>query len=87
MPFKDRIVRPKAAAAMTGRSLASLWRDGQAGTFPSKVRIGANSVGYRLSELQLWMDSRETITTENVKPVCQGARRGRKKSTSDTGRF
>jgi len=76
----DRIVRPAEAVNITGRSLASLWRDEQAGTFPSKIRIGSNSVGYRLSSILAWMDSRETVTPENVKPICHGARRGRKPS-------
>ena len=74
----DRIVRPAEASHITGRSLASIWRDEQAGTFPSKVRIGQNSVGYRLSALQNWMDSREVITADNVIPVAPGCKRGRK---------
>jgi len=81
----DRIVRPAEAVILTGRSLASLWRDGQAGNFPHKIRIGSNSVGYRLSSLLAWMDSRETITPENVKPICQGARHGRKPRSTDKG--
>lgn len=76
----DRIVRPAEAATITGRSLASMWRDEQAGTFPPKIRIGANSVGYRLSDIQAWLDSRETVTANNVKIVAPGARRGRKPS-------
>ena len=58
----DRIVRPPEAALITGRSLATIWRDEQAGTFPQKIRIGSNSVGYRLSSLMDWLDSREIVT-------------------------
>jgi len=76
--IQDRIIRPNEAVVITGRSLASIWRDEQAGTFPSRIRLGANSVGYKLSALMAWMDSRETITNENVSPVCVGGRRGRK---------
>jgi prophage regulatory protein len=78
----DRIVRPAEAVTITGRSLASIWRDEQAGTFPPRIRIGQNAVGYRLSALQDWLDSREIITTDNVKSVAPGARRGRKPSAS-----
>lgn len=78
MSTPDRIVRPAEAVTITGRSLASLWRDEQAGTFPPKIRLGQNSVGYRLSAIMAWMDSRETITADNVNPICMGARRGRK---------
>lgn len=77
----DRIVRPAEASAITGRSLASIWRDEKAGTFPRRIRIGENAVGYRLSSLQGWLDSRETITAENVKHVAPGCKtRGRKPS-------
>lgn len=78
----DRMVRPKEAALITGRSLASIWRDEQAGTFPQKVRIGQNSVGYRLSSIMAWLESREYVTAANVIPVCPGAARGRKPSVN-----
>lgn len=75
----DRIVRPAEASAITGRSLASIWRDEKAGTFPRRIRIGTNAVGYRLSSLQEWLDSRETVTAENSRPVAPGCKtRGRK---------
>lgn len=73
----DRIVRPAEAKVITGRSLASIWRDEKAGRFPQRIKIGQNSVGYRLSELMNWLDSRETVTTENVVPVAPGVKRGR----------
>lgn len=82
MSTPDRIVRPAEAVIITGRSLASLWRDEQAGTFPAKIRLGQNSVGYKLSSIIAWMNSRETITADNAVPICVGARRGRKPSTA-----
>ena len=74
----DRIVRPAEQVLITGRSLASIWRDQQAGTYPPNVRIGQNAVGVRLSALMKWLDSRETITADNVVPVAPGSKRGRK---------
>lgn len=85
MGFADRIVRPAEAAIITGRSLASIWRDEKAGLFPPRIRIGQNSVGYRLSSLQLWLDSRETVTAENVIPVAPGSKRGRKPKAAGKG--
>ena len=79
----NRIVRPSEAVIITGRSLASIWRDEKAGTFPPRLRIGENAVGYRLQELQAWLDSREVVTTATVKPVAPGARRGRKPKTKN----
>lgn len=78
----DRIVRPAEAVNITGRSLASIWRDEQAGAFPRKIRIGQNSVGYRLSELQTWMDNLATVTAANVVPVAPGSAKGRKPSVA-----
>ena len=81
----DRIVRPAEAVKITGRSLASIWRDEQAGTFPCKIRIGQNSVGYRLSELQAWMDKLEAVTSANVISVAPGCKGGRKPSAARRG--
>lgn len=79
----DRIVRPAEAVTITGRSLASIWRDERAGNFPPKVRIGQNAVGYRLSQLQEWLDTRETVNADNVVPVAPGCTtRGRKPSVN-----
>ena len=54
----DQIIRPAQAAIMTGRSLASIWRDEHAGTFPKRRRIGKKSVGYLRSELEDWLRTR-----------------------------
>jgi len=84
MDVRDRVVRPAEAVVITGRSLASIWRDEQAGRFPKRIRLGENAVGYRLSDLQCWLDTREIVTSDNVKPVAPGAKRGRKPSTDIT---
>jgi len=81
----DRIVRPAEAATITGLSLPTIWRREQAGTFPTKVRIGINSVGYKMSAIQSWMDSLETVTFENVKQVAPGAKRGRPRKITKAG--
>lgn len=77
----DRIVRPKEAASITGRSLSSIWRDEKAGLFPQRVRIGHSAVGYRHSELMQWIDGCSACT-EPIKQVAVGARRGRKPRTA-----
>lgn len=81
----DRIVRPAEQVIITGRSLASIWRDQKAGTYPPKVRIGRNAVGVRLSSLMAWLDSRETVTADNVIPVAPGSKRGRKPMSAAKG--
>jgi predicted DNA-binding transcriptional regulator AlpA len=82
---QDRIVRPSEQVIITGRSLASIWRDQQAGTYPPNIRIGKKAVGVRLSSLMAWLDALETVTTANVIKVAPGARRGRKPSVKVEG--
>lgn len=73
----DRIIREPERRQITGRSAASWWRDERAGKAPSRVRIGDNAVGWRLSDITAWIESRLTVTPENAKPVAPGAKRGR----------
>jgi predicted DNA-binding transcriptional regulator AlpA len=75
----DRIVRPAEAVTITGRSLASIWRDEKAGNFPVKIRIGDNATGYRLSDLLAWIETKATGTIP-LAPVAPGSKRGRKPS-------
>jgi len=78
----DRIVRPAEAVIITGRSLASIWRDEQAGTFPPKISIGANATGYRLSALLDWIESKAN-NSQPLKQVAADSKRGRKPSVKE----
>ena len=53
-----KIIREQQVATLTGRSRASRWRDEKAGTFPRRVRIGRNAVGWFEDEIQAWLESR-----------------------------
>lgn len=85
MAGQDRIVRPAEQVIITGRSLASIWRDQQAGTYPQNLRIGQNAVGVPLSSLMAWMESLQTVTPDNAKQVAPGAKRGRKPNIAVKG--
>jgi len=74
----DRIVREAERAQITKRSASQWWRDERDGIAPKRVRIGANAVGWRLSDIVSWLDSREVVTQANTKPVAPGSKRGRK---------
>ncbi len=78
MVVTDRIVKERERREITATSAATAWRGEKAGTFPKRIRLGANSVGWRLSELMAWVESRQVSTPENAKPVAPGAKRGRK---------
>lgn len=80
-PEKDRIVRPREAVHITGRSLASQHRAKKAGKWVPVYRIGDNAVGYLLSDLLALNASRKIVTADSVSPVAvpkEGKLRGRK---------
>jgi len=79
MEARDRIVKERERKQITSISASSAWRGEKTGTFPKRVRTGERSVGWKLSELLAWVESRELTTSENMKPVAPGAKRGRKR--------
>ena len=56
----DRILRPREVCQTIGLSRTTLWRKQTAGDFPAPVRLGPNSIGWRDSTVQEWLDSRES---------------------------
>jgi len=54
----DRIIRTTEVQKMTGLSRTSIWREERKGEFPSRVSLSAGSVGWRLSEIEAWIQSR-----------------------------
>jgi len=57
----DPIIRKQAVLKAVPLSYATIQRKIKAGEFPAPVRLGANSVGWKLSEVQAWLDSLETV--------------------------
>lgn len=55
----DRMLRNPEVLELTGVSNATLYRWIKEGHFPAPVKLGPNSVGWRESALQEWLDSRE----------------------------
>ena len=55
----DRIIRANEVHTMTGLSRTTLWRMENKEEFPRRVSLGANSVGWRLSEIENWMKERQ----------------------------
>lgn len=54
----DRIVRAQELHEITGLSRTTIWRLENKGSFPRRLALGANSVGWRLSEVKKWMDTK-----------------------------
>lgn len=49
-----RFLRIKDVVARTGLSEMTLWRRQKAGTFPRRVRLGPNAVGWPEDEIEAW---------------------------------
>ena len=54
----DRILRWPEVKARTGLSRTSVWREQKAGRFPAGIKISANAVGWRESDIAAWIASR-----------------------------
>lgn len=70
-----KVLRPKDAAAKCGLSRMHLYRLERAGSFPKRVRLGPNSVGWLEEELDAWIrarveerNAREFILSGDVEP-------------------
>jgi len=53
----ERIINAKEVQRLTGLSRTSIWRQENAGKFPARVPLSTSRVGWRLSEVQLWIKS------------------------------
>ena len=65
MPEKsDRIVREKERREITGISRTTAYVLEKRGEFPARVIVSGNRVGWRLSELEEWIRSRQRAAEE-----------------------
>jgi prophage regulatory protein len=60
------ILRTAAVIRITGLSRTTLWRLEGQGEFPARVRLGANSVGWREEEIARWIDTRPRGRAESA---------------------
>ena len=54
----DRIIRKKELLRSMGLSDVTIWRMERAGTFPKRIKLGGNSVGWYESEIIEWMEKK-----------------------------
>ncbi len=55
----DRFIRDQECEKMSGLSRTTRWRLEREGKFPKRRQISPNGVGWLLSEIQSWLDSRK----------------------------
>lgn len=56
-----RILRKDEVQRLTGLSYTTIWRKERNGEFAARVRLGANSVGWREGDVLRWLDQREAV--------------------------
>lgn len=56
----ERILRRPEVEARTGLSRSTLYDWMKAGEFPRPVALGARLVGWRETDVQAWLEARET---------------------------
>ncbi len=52
---QDKFIRFGSLAEMVGLSRTTIYRLEQQGQFPKRVKLGSNSVAWRMSEVLNWM--------------------------------
>ena len=57
-PQPDQILKKPRVQQMTSLPTSTLYAWVKAGRFPAPVKLGVRSVGWRLSDVQGWLDSR-----------------------------
>ncbi len=58
---QERIVREAERKQLTTISRTHAWVLEQNGLFPKRIKLSSNSVGWRLSDLLEWIESREAV--------------------------
>lgn len=61
--MEDRIIRVRELEEITGVSERSLRRYEERGDFPRRIKISQRAIGWRMSEVQKWLNERKTTQT------------------------
>ena len=67
-----RVLRRRELVAKVGLSIMTIWRRERDGTFPRRVRLGCNSVGWIEEEVDAWLQMRR-IERDAKRPPAQTA--------------
>ena len=54
-----RIIRIDEVSQLTGLARSTIYKKVSEGSFPPPVRLGARSVGWRLTNIDLWLQAPE----------------------------
>ncbi len=59
MPDQEHIIRSHDISTITGLSLTTIWRLEKTGKFPKRVHLSVGAIGWRMSEIQMWLATRK----------------------------
>jgi prophage regulatory protein len=62
----DKILRWREVHERTGLSRTTVWRETNAKRFPEPVRITAQAVGWRESDIDAWIGSRQAVPAKQA---------------------
>ena len=71
MRNSNRFIDLKELQSLVPLSRTTIWRMEQAGQFPARIRIGKRRVGWRLLEVEEWMDCRQSVGAPITEEECQ----------------
>lgn len=61
LPAADRILRVSEVAARVGMCRATIYRRIATSEFPAAISLGGRSVGWKLSDIEAWIASRQAV--------------------------
>jgi len=62
----ERIIRKPELLRIIGLSDCTVWRMEKEGRFPLRIRLGGNSTGWLLSEVEAWIAARAAERPKSV---------------------
>jgi len=57
----DGFIRAKDLPSITGQSRTTTWRLERKGEFPRRRKLSAGCVGWKRSEVEAWVETREFV--------------------------
>lgn len=58
--MNQKILRPTEVVRLTGLSLSTIKRLEQRGDFPQRVKLSLKAVGWKSSDIQIWIESKKS---------------------------
>jgi prophage regulatory protein len=60
------VLRRRQLLQLIGLSYTTQWRLEKNGDFPARIRLGRGAVGWRLEEVEEWLNGRERVSRQRV---------------------